>query len=143
LRALPDFARLIWRDIYIRKSFERNEQSADAAVARLRAVDPRTLSDAEIWATFGWWETLIPETLTAVFIMSAVQRREDVLRKICRRVGFPYDRLGFPTLAAGQRSLSSQQAFDLVALANLARGEATAARYLRGNDGAFSGFRQA
>jgi len=143
LRALPDLARLIWRDINIAKIFERNERSADAAVARLTAADPRRLPDAEIWATFEWWKSLIPETLTAVFIMSAVQRREDVLRKICRRVGFPYDRLVFPHLAAGQRSVSSQQAFDLVALANLARGEAASARYLRGNDGTFGGFRQA
>jgi pyruvate,water dikinase len=143
LRAVPDLARLIWRDINIKKIFERNEQSTDAAVARLRAVDPRTLSDAQLWATFGWWETLIPDTLTAVFIMSAVQRREDVLRKICRRVGFPYDRLVFPQLAAGERSVSSQQAFDLVVLASVARGEPAVARYLRDNDGAFADFRRA
>ena len=55
LRAVPDFARLIWHDINIRRIFRRNEQSADAAVERLGAVDPRSLSDAEIWATFGWW----------------------------------------------------------------------------------------
>jgi Pyruvate phosphate dikinase, AMP/ATP-binding domain len=108
LRAAPDVARLIWRDINIRRIFERNEQSADAAVARLQGVDPRMLSDEEIWATFEWWQTLIPDTLTAVFIMSAVQRREDILRTICRRVGFPYDRLVFPQLAAGERSVSSQ-----------------------------------
>ena len=143
LRAVPDFARLIWRDINIKKIFARNEQSADTAVARLSAVDPRTLSDEEIWATFGWWETLIPDTLTAVFIMSAVQRREDILRKVCRRVGFPYDRLVFPQLAAGERSVSSQQAFDLVALAGVARGEPAVARYLRDNDGSFADFRRA
>jgi len=143
LRALPDFARLVWHDINIRTIFERNEQRADAAVARFRGVDPRTLSDAGIWAMLGWWQTLIPDTLTAVFIMSAVQRREDILRKICRRVGFPYDRLVFPQLAAGERSVSSQQAFDLVELANVARNEPAAARYLRDNDGGFADFRTA
>ena len=143
LRAVPDFARLIWRDLTIKKIFERNEQRTEAAVARFRAVDPRTLSDAEIWATLGWWETLIPDTLTAVFIMSAVQQREDTLRKMCRRVGFPYDRLVFPQLAAGQRSVSSQQAFDLVVLANVARAEPAVAQYLRDNDGTFADFRTA
>jgi phosphohistidine swiveling domain-containing protein len=143
LRALPDLVRLIWRDINIRKIFERNERSTDAAVARLTAVDPRTLPDAGIWTTFEWWQSLIPDTLTAVFIMSAVQRREDILRKVCRRVGFPFDRLVFPHLAAGQRSVSSQQAFDLVTLANSARDEPTVTRYLRDNDGAFTDFRTA
>jgi pyruvate,water dikinase len=143
LRAAPDLARLVWRDINIEKIFDRNERSADAAVGRLTAVDPRTVPDAEIRATFEWWQSLIPDTLTAVFIMSAVQRREDILRKVCKRVGFPFDRLVFPHLAAGERSVSSQQAFDLVTLANLARGEPMVARYLRGNDGAFADFRKA
>jgi pyruvate,water dikinase len=143
LRALPDLARLIWRDVNIRRIFERNERSADAAVGRLTAVDPRTVPDAGIWATFEWWQSLIPDTLTAVFIMSAVQRREDILRKVCRRVGFPFQRLVFPHLAAGERSVSSQQAFDLVALANIARGEPMVAQYLRGDDGMFGDFRKA
>jgi len=39
--------------------------------------------------------------------------------------------------------VSSQQAFDLVALANIARGEPMVAQYLRGDDGMFGDFRKA
>src|SRR5262249_44597901 len=97
----------------------------------------------DIWATFEWWMSLIPETLVAVLTMSGVQGREDMLRKMCRRAGFAYDRLLYPQLAAGERSVSSQQAFDLVALADVARGEPAAAAWLCGGEGDFGDFRPA
>src|SRR6185295_2012881 len=79
----------------------------------------------------------------AVFVMSSVQFREDFLRKACKAAGFSYDRLVYPQLAAGQRAVSTQQAVDLVALADVARHEATVIRYLQANDGAFADFRGA
>ena len=42
--------------------------------------------------------------------------------------GFPYERLVYPQLAAGERSVSTQQALDLVALAEVARREPAAPR---------------
>src|SRR4029077_18385086 len=42
-----------------------------------------------------------------------------------------------------KRSVSSQQAFDLIGLAGVAGQEPRAAAYLRSNDGRFSDFRQA
>jgi rifampicin phosphotransferase len=143
LRALPDIARLIRRDIGAQRIFIENERTTEAAVTRLAAADPHALSDADIWATFEWWISIIPQTLVAVFVMSSVQGREDILRKACRRVGFSYDRLVYPQLAAGERSVSSQQAFDLIALADVAGVEPSAAAYLLGNDGAFTDFRTA
>src|SRR5262249_48826949 len=60
-----------------------------------------------------------------------------------RRVSFSYDRLVYPQLADGERSVSSQQAFDLVALADAARREPAAAAYLLHADGDFADFRTA
>jgi pyruvate,water dikinase len=54
-----------------------------------------------------------------------------------------FDDLVYPQLAAGERSVSSQQAFDLVALAAAARQEPTAAQYLAASDDAFADFRRA
>jgi hypothetical protein len=53
------------------------------------------------------------------------------LRKICEKVGMPFDRLLYTHLAAGEKSVSAQQAFDLVALAHAARAEPRAADWLR------------
>ena len=75
--------------------------------------------------------------------MSGVLARETAVRKICNRVGFSYDRLVYPQLAAGARSVSTQQAFDLVALATAARHDTAAMAYLLKNDGTFSDFRTA
>jgi pyruvate,water dikinase len=66
-----------------------------------------------------------------------------VLRKAAKAAGVPYDRLVYPQLAAGERSVSTQQAVDLVALAEVARGDARAAAYLRANDGGFADIRTA
>ena len=55
-----------------------------------------------------------------------------------RRGGFPYDRLVLPQLAAGERSVSTQQAVDLVALAELARQEPASTAYFRGSDDGFA-----
>lgn len=143
LRALPDLFRLIAHDVRAARIFRENERLMDAAVARLGEADPATLSDEAIWRLVNWWIDTANEAMTVVFVMSGVQAREAAIRKACDRVGFSYERLVYPQLAAGERSVSSQQAFDLVALANIARAERPAADYLRRNDGRFDDFRQA
>jgi rifampicin phosphotransferase len=143
LRALPDLGRLIRHSLRTGTIFAEHERTIDAAVEHLNARQPRACSDGEIWATFEWWLSLIPDSLTAVFVMSAVQGPEDVIRRACRRVGFSYDRLVYPQLAAGERSVSSQQAFDLVALADVAREEPAVAAYLRQDTGGAVDYRSA
>jgi pyruvate,water dikinase len=89
------------------------------------------------------WIESAPEAIQPVFVMSGVQTRETAVRKICNRVGFSYDRLVYPQLAAGARSVSTQQAFDLVALATAVRHDTAATVYLLENDGTFADFRAA
>ena len=143
LRALPDFLRIALGDMRAEHIFHAHEVHVRDILARLNAVDPATLSDQEICATFQWWLGTAPPTLKAVFVMANVQLREDFLRKAANAAGFPYDRLVYPQLAAGQRSVSTQQAVDLVALADVARHEPVVMRYLQANDGAFADFRGA
>jgi pyruvate,water dikinase len=143
LRALPDFLRVALGDMRAEHVFHAHEVHVRDILARLNAVDPATLSDQEICATFQWWLGTAPPTLKAVFVMANVQLREDFLRMAANAAGFPYDRLVYPQLAAGQRSVSTQQAVDLVALADVARHETVVTRYLQANDGAFADFRGA
>ena len=143
LRSLPDFLRLALNDLRAERIFHEHRAQSEDILARLAAADPATLSDRDICATFDWWLDEAPKTLKAVFVMSGVQFREDFLRKAAHAAGFSYDRLVYPQLAAGQRSVSTQQAVDLVALADVARHEAVTMRYLQANDGAFADFRGA
>jgi pyruvate,water dikinase len=142
LRCLPDFVRLGLADLRAESLLRRHEAELRVYLARLTDLDPPALSDAEIWAQVMWWTNVAPDSIQIVFVMSGVLFRETQIRKICESVGFSYERLVYPQLAAGQRSVSSQQAFDLVALAGDARREDAAAAYLLANDGTFTDYRQ-
>jgi rifampicin phosphotransferase len=143
LACLPDFFRLLGYDLRPESVMRRHEAKSRETIARITASDPRTLSDREIWDTITWWIEIAPDDIQVVFVMSGVLTRETAIRKACDRVGFPYERLVYPQLAAGRRSVSTQQAVDLVALAASVRHEAPAMRYLLENDGTFADFRTA
>jgi len=143
LKCLPDFIRLASYDPRIERILRQHEERTRQTIARIAARDPRTLSDAEIWKQIEWWVSIAPEAIQPVFVMSGVLFREVAIRKACNRVGFPYERLVYTQLAAGRRSVSTQQALDLVALAITARHEPKAMQYLSGNDGTFADFRVA
>ena len=143
LRCLPDFIRLGSYDVGVERVLRKHEARMRETLARFSRVDPRTLSDRELMDAIEQWIESAPEAIQPVFVMSGVLARETVVRRICNRVGFSYDRLVYPQLAAGARSVSTQQAFDLVALATAARHETAARAYLLENDGTFADFRTA
>jgi pyruvate,water dikinase len=143
LRIFPDIVRLTKYDWQMTRIFRKHQERCARSISHLTRVSPSTLPDREIWTTIEWWLGSAPEAIPPVFIMSAVQAREDGIRKACARIGFSFERLVYPNLAAGRRSVSSQQAFDLIELANVARREPPSSAYLRANDGAFTDFREA
>ena len=143
LRALPDIARVAICDLRMKHVFEQHEARTAEGLARLTAEDPAALGDREIWAAIAWWLDSCCEAMFPVFVMSSVQFREKVVSNACQRVGVAYEDLAYAHLAAGARSVSSQQAFDLVALAGVAREDTRARTYLAGNDGRFADFREA
>jgi rifampicin phosphotransferase len=77
----------------------------------------------------GWLRDA-PGNMQVVFLLGGVLFHEVPVRKLCDKVGFEFERLVYPQLAAGERSVSALQAFDLVALAHTARREAAVVRYL-------------
>ena len=80
--------------------------------------------------------------LQAVFALSAVSNLEEQVRAILKRVPYSYDDLVPPQLAAGEKSVSSQQAFDLLRVAALARADIRARSYFSAAD-SFADYRQA
>jgi phosphohistidine swiveling domain-containing protein len=141
LRLLPDFIRVGSYDAGAKRVLRKHEARTRDTIARVSSVDPRTLSNRELWGAIESWIEAGPETIRPVFVMSGVLARETAVRRICHRVGFSYERLVYPQLAAGARSVSTQQAFDLVTLAAAARHDTAAAAYLLENGGAFADFR--
>ena len=143
LRVLPDIIRIARYDLRQARIFRQHQERVERSINHLKSADPVRLSDQDLWATIQWWLDSAPEAIPPVFVLANVQAREDAIRKACERVGYAYEQLAYPNLAAGKRSVSSQQAFDLVELANVARREPVSSQYLRDNDGGFTDFRQA
>ena len=142
LLALPDLVRLVVSTLRAGSVFRAHQVHTGTILARLSG-DPHALSDRDIASTLDWWLATMPDTMNAVFVMGSVQIYEDMVRRACKAAGFSYDRLVYPQLAAGRRSVSTQQAVDLVALAEVARLDPAARPYLLANDGAFVDFRAA
>jgi len=127
---LPDFVRILSRHLRARKLFRAHQATIDSFLRELAQVDPLTMTDEKIWADIAGWQRRSPETIEIVLLLSNVLFYERQLRPICDRVGYPFERLLYSQLAAGERSVSAQQAFDLVALADTARRDPRAAEWL-------------
>jgi len=121
LLRLPDFARLASRHLRASQIVRTQQARTEAYLARLTAADPSTLDDAALWKMIEEWRQQGPQEMQTVLMLGGVLFHETPVRKICDAVGFPFERLVYPQLGVGERSVSSQQAFDLVALAGSAR----------------------
>ena len=130
--AMPDMLRMLWRHLRAAEVV-REDLARVAGHARRLAADPRTLSDAEVWPVLEAWVADAPECMQAVLLLSGVLFQEMPVRKACAKARFPFERLIYPQLATGERSVSAQQAFDLIALAEAARREPEVARHLSGD----------
>lgn len=126
----PDFVRIGRKHMVIRRLVRNHREHVEEVVGRLTSTDPTQLSSEQIWTMIGEWRRDAPQTLEVVLVLGGVLFYEVPLRHICERVGYSFERLLYAQLAAGERSVSAQQAFDLVALAQVARNEPRAADWL-------------
>jgi phosphohistidine swiveling domain-containing protein len=127
---LPDFARILSRHLRAKSLLRAHETMIEGYLTTLAQVDPKTLPDERIWSEIAGWQQRSPETIEIVLLFGGVLFHEQQLRAICDRVGFSPERLLYSHLATGERSVSAQQAFDLVALADTARTDPKAAEWL-------------
>ena len=121
VRLLPDFARIGSRHLRAATIVRATLARSAAALEQAKAVDPSGMTDTELWTATNSWRQNGETEMQTVLLLAGVSFHERPVRQICDRVGFPFEHLVYPQLAAGERSVSSQQAFDLVALADKAR----------------------
>jgi len=143
IRCLPDFVRVLSRHLRARHVMRAQEARMAAHMARFAPIDPAQLSDRQLWETLDEWQRKSHESLEAVLVFGGVLFHELRLRKICEKIQFPFERLLYSHLASGERSVSAQQAFDLVALADRARAEPRSAQWLLQTDGGVADMRAA
>jgi pyruvate,water dikinase len=143
VRVMPDLLRIGWLQARARRLMHRHVAFRQEAVRQLAARDPHKLSDAEIWPVIKEWVDEGPEVIKTVLVFGTVSLYEQRLQKLCKRVGFSYEQLAHSQLAVGEKSVSAQQAFDLLTLANLARCEGAARDYFASQENPFETLREA
>jgi phosphohistidine swiveling domain-containing protein len=132
LRRAPDFARLLWQHLRATRIIRDHDARTRRSLTRLTTVNPHRLSDGEVWAPIERWFAEAPDDMQVVLLLTNVMVHETPVRRACEKVGFSFEALVYPQLATGEKSVSAQQAFDLVTLAAAARREPAVARYLLG-----------
>jgi phosphohistidine swiveling domain-containing protein len=128
----PDLFRILWRHRRAAREIHEHEARTRHFMSRFTVPDSHQLSDAEMWSAVEEWFREAPEYMQTVLLLANVLFHELPVQKVCEKVGFPFEQLVYPQLAAGERSVSAQQAFDLVALADVARHEPAVVQYLAG-----------
>lgn len=130
LTSLPSMLRLAWMHLTAGRVVARHDAAAQTFLERFGNADTNRLSDEEMWQAVESWVKDAPALMETVLLLSGVLFHEMPVKKACEKAGMPYEALVYPQLAAGERSVSAQQAFDLVALADAARGDSRVAEAL-------------
>jgi rifampicin phosphotransferase len=130
LRAIPDLLRMLWRHQRAARIVRDHKVRTAGVIARLDARDPERLSDGDIWRVVERWIAEAPRDVEPVLLCGNVMFHELPVRKACERLQWSFEALVYPQLAAGERSVSAQQAYALVELADVARGEPRASQWL-------------
>ncbi len=144
LAAWADLARIAIGQIRVAGRVRKQAERTARYLAELNAKDFNESSDKQLWeANRQWWGPRMTEEMQLVFMLGAVLGYETPLRTICAQVGMSYERLAFPHLAAGEKSVSGAQAFDLLRLARVARSEKETRSYFAARNTSFHDHREA
>ena len=130
LKVVPDIARIVWHQIRVSQRIREHNARTDGFLSRLNHIDAETSSDSELLSLVTEWCRDAAVNMQPVFILCGVSFLEASVQKLCDRLGYSYETLVYPQLAAGERSVSAQQAYDLTALARTARENSIAVQYL-------------
>lgn len=122
VRVAPDLARLAGLQLTVGRQVRAQMRRTARTARQLESEDLETLSERELWAVVPAAAAQLVDDLRLVLLLGGtLSQTEAILRAICARVGFPYERLVHTFVAAGEKSVSAQQGFDLLGLARIAR----------------------
>jgi pyruvate,water dikinase len=123
LATIPTLLRLATQHMTTGRVMRKHNARIRSFLKRFESQDASALSDRELWALIEQSSQDMAEFMQPVLLLSGVLFHEAPLRKLLARLGVTFEELVYPQLAAGERSVSAQQAFDLAALATTARRE--------------------
>lgn len=139
----PDLVNMLVRQLAVARLANRQFTRTGQVVKRLQSMEFGQLPDTELWAENRKWKQELIDELQLVFTLAGVSIYEKPLRTICNRAGISYERLAHTHLAAGDKSVSSSQGFDILRLAHIARNETSARNYFEAAGTSFDDYCQA
>lgn len=123
LIVVPVMVRMLGREVTVRQRVRELVTFTQFVAEQLQAQDLGKLTEQELYEIIAASHERAVEGLPLVLFLLRVWMYEAMLQAICRRVGHPYAALAHPHLAAGEKSVSARQAFDLLRLARIARAQ--------------------
>jgi pyruvate,water dikinase len=143
LSVLPTFLRLALQRLALPVLLWRHFAKLRRSRQELAATDPTGLADAEIWGRMQAFNRLGPRFIVRTQAIVGVLSVEILrpLEFVCDRVRFSASRLLDSSLAVGKRTVSGQQAFELLELAHLARNDERARSYFVAHTDGFGDLR--
>ncbi len=126
-----------------RRRVHRQFTLVDTSLKRLVSCDPKTLSDVQlIDALKRESEPLNASVDMALLLAAGIGMFQNMLQAICKPVHFSVEQLQHTHLASGEKTVSAQQGFDLLALAHTARGDKRTQHYFLNAADSFDHYRE-
>jgi pyruvate,water dikinase len=129
LTSFPDLLRILAGQLRVKNIVRQQTARLAEFLEELESLDFRKLQDRDLWAEHRKWLPRMGDELQVVFTLTAVSAYEHPLRRMSELAGMAYERLAYTHLAAGEKSVSSAQAFDLLRLARVAPDESKPREY--------------
>ena len=121
-------AKIVWYQLTLKRNLPRWTAAMRGYCEQISKVDVASASDEEMLARiYEWRDEIAYRFIFPAFLLGSVMTFERAVRDLCAKRGVDGDRLLHAWLGAGERSVSSQQAMDLL---RVARGEMTFEAFL-------------
>jgi pyruvate,water dikinase len=144
LRVQPAIMRILWNVLSVDKIMRKMLILVEEFVSSSTSRDLEALSDDEVWNIIRIETATLPDFIFPTFpVMAGLAYYRNMVQSICEKVGFPSERFLDTQLAVGEQSISAQQGFELLALANQARGKKQVREYFLTASEGFENYREA
>jgi phosphohistidine swiveling domain-containing protein len=110
-------AHIVGHQLMLQRNVPRWAASMRAFHDECRALDVAAASDDEMLGRLNRWRETSYKWIFPAFLLGSVMTFERMLRDLCAKRGVDGDRLLQAFLGAGERSVSSEQAMDVLRLA--------------------------
>ncbi len=143
ISTVPDVLRMIGRVSTTRRRLRRQFALVDESLKCLESDEPETLSDVQLLDIVKRDSQAVNTSVDIALLLAAgIGMFQKMLWTSCKRVDFSVEQLQHTNLASGEKTVSSQQGFDLLALAHAARGDKCAQHYFLNAADAFDDYRE-